>query len=492
MRRAVLALAIALAAVAPVPSASARAAHPPIVMLVWDEFSWSSLLNATGGIDATRYPNIAKLARGATVFPRYTAPGDETGPVMSSLLAGAPFSERANPVYRSQPRNLFTRLHPTYRMVVNEEVTGFCPASICPGNRIPTTRQQILTRVAHARTSRIDAWLRRIGPTNRPTLFFKHALLPHGPAAYLPSGQRYNPNPSEPIRGLNTPGSFGDPWFVRQSWQRYLFQVELVDRCIGRLVAKLRATHLYDKSLIIMTADNGEAFGFVGSDPHRTDAQTAADVAATPLIMKLPGQRKGTLVRHHVRTIDVLPTILRLAGLSTRGLSGRPGLRARGGIPSGIDVADDNGRNHHFSPGAFTTALRAILRRKAQAFSRGLYDIGPSPELVGKRVAALKVTRAAGLRATFTYRDLLRKVNPTGPLVPVDVIAKLTGRRLGRGVPFAVSVNGTVAATGWTSLIKGSPTVWATAFVRTPALRRGANTVQILLIGKTGALQRVP
>ena len=444
-----------------------------------------------GGIDAAHFPNIAKLANGATVFPRYTAPGDETGPVMTTLMAGRPFSERSNPIYRNEPSNLFTRLAPTYRMVVNEEVTGFCPARICPGNKIPVTRQQILTRVAHARTNRIDAWLKRLHSVNRPTLFFKHALLPHGPAAYLPSGQRYNPNPSEPIRGLNTPGSFGDPWFVRQSWQRYLFQVELVDRYVGRLVAKLKATHLYDKSLIVMTADNGEAFGYVGSDPHRTDARTAADVAATPLIMKLPGQRKGTLVRHHVRAIDVLPTILRLAGLPARGLTGRPGLRAHGGIPQAVQVADDTGRVRTFSPAAFTAALRSIVKRKAQAFAHGFYAIGPAQDLLGKKLAALKVARAAGMHATFTYADQLRNVNPRGAFVPADVIAKLSGRKLGRGAAFAVAVNGTIAATGRTALIKGSPTVWATALLPPGALRKGANTVQIVLIGKRGALQRV-
>ena len=58
------------------------------------------------------------------MFPRYTAPGDETAAVMTTLLAGAPFDERSNPGYGSEPDNLFTRLAPAYRMVVSEEVTG--------------------------------------------------------------------------------------------------------------------------------------------------------------------------------------------------------------------------------------------------------------------------------------------------------------------------------------------------------------------------------
>ena len=36
------------------------------------------------------------------------------------------------------------------------------------------------------------------------------------------------------------------------------------------------------------------------------------DLAPVPLLVKLPGQRRGEIVDRHVETIDVLPTILEL------------------------------------------------------------------------------------------------------------------------------------------------------------------------------------
>ena len=39
------------------------------------------------------------------------------------------------------------------------------------------------------------------------------------------------------------------------------------------------------------------------------------DLAPVPLIVKLPGARGGRVVDRHVETIDVLPTLLELAGV---------------------------------------------------------------------------------------------------------------------------------------------------------------------------------
>jgi Sulfatase len=475
----------------PVP-AVARARHPPIVMLVWDEFSWTALLDSHGRIDARRFPNIAALARRADVFPRYTAPGDETAAVMTSLLAGAHYDLGASPGYGSHPSNLFTRLHAAYRLRVSEEVTGFCPHPICPGDFPPGSTQGALSRIAHGRTQRFAYWLHRIVHTQRPTLFFKHALLPHGPAVYLPSGQRYNGAAYEPIPGLNGPLSFGDPWFARQALQRYILQVELADRLVGKLVARLHRTRMFDRSVVVMTADNGEGFGHRFSDPHRIDGRTAAAIAGTPLIIKEAGQRRQRVITHHVRTIDVEPTILRLAGLGAGGLPGRPAIRRHAGIPSGITLVDDFGRRRHFSARGYSAALRGVVRRQAAVFGHGIYGIGPAHHLVGRRLAKLRLTRAHRLRTYLRHPGALHAVRRTGFLLPVFVIARLVGRPVARGVAFAVAVNGRIAATGRTARIAGSRRTWAAAIVPPSSLRAGVNHVAIVLIGRHGKLEKVP
>ena len=55
-----------------VSAAGARGSETPVVMLVFDELAGASLLDSRGRIDAARYPNFARLARGSTWYPNAT------------------------------------------------------------------------------------------------------------------------------------------------------------------------------------------------------------------------------------------------------------------------------------------------------------------------------------------------------------------------------------------------------------------------------------
>ena len=142
-----------------------------------------------------------------------------------------------------------------------------------------------------------DAWLAAIGPAEsqrrsqfqdflrslRPpeagqrVLYVEHALLPHGPAAFLPSGRQYG--------SVMTVAGIEDTWkrwrssplFVDQALQRHLLQVGYVDRLVGTLVRRLKQAGLYDRALVVVTADHGISFepgapavGYQGESPgHR-------------------------------------------------------------------------------------------------------------------------------------------------------------------------------------------------------------------------------
>ena len=72
-----------------------------------------------------------------------------------------------------------------------------------------------------------------------------HVLLPHHPWRYLPSGRTYGES-EPPIPGLRDNVWNGDGEAVDQGWQRHLLQVGYVDRELGVLMTKLRATGLYE------------------------------------------------------------------------------------------------------------------------------------------------------------------------------------------------------------------------------------------------------
>lgn len=113
---------------------------------------------------------------------------------------------------------------------------------------------------------------------------------------------------------------------LSESRARYRHEVEAVDAAIGKLVAELKRRGVYDNTLIVLTADHGEALGEHDTLGHGT---TLYDEALhIPLVLKLPKEckletalfkRTGMLAR----LIDIAPTILNILELSPlRGATG--------------------------------------------------------------------------------------------------------------------------------------------------------------------------
>src|SRR4029453_6379279 len=150
-------------------------------------------------------------------------------------------------------------------------------------------------------------------PHGRPALWYMHFMLPHSPWSYLPSGKRYS------IR--QAPGWGSDEvWTdnqaaVDQYWQRPLLQLGSAARVLGKLVARLRASGLYDRALVIVTADHG--ISFRADQKRRPLSQShLQDIAWVPLLVKLPHQRRGQVERAPARTIDIMPTIAAATGVT--------------------------------------------------------------------------------------------------------------------------------------------------------------------------------
>ena len=90
--------------------------------------------------------------------------------------------------------------------------------------------------------------------------------------------------------------------------------IRYTDEKIGEFLSYLQDSGLYDQSLIIITSDHGEEFKEHGRLGHqqlyyRPNLQV-------PLILRIPNYRKkGIRVNGLVQSIDLLPTILEIAGL---------------------------------------------------------------------------------------------------------------------------------------------------------------------------------
>ncbi len=91
-------------------------------------------------------------------------------------------------------------------------------------------------------------------------------------------------------------------------------EVREVDDQVSRLFADLRKRGLYDRSMIVLTADHGDGFMEHGFISHSTTPYE--ELVRVPLIVKLPGQKwAGRRVARQVRLIDLFPTVLDLVGV---------------------------------------------------------------------------------------------------------------------------------------------------------------------------------
>ena len=268
----------------------------------------------------------------------------------------------------SQPQNLFTLFAPTHRLEAFESVTGLCPRDRCGRRTVNdgaglsgllddagttflrrispsdarvdvttqfvegtrhvrakdfsalTSRQQVLARAITNRPARFDGFLRSFHRNEQPTLHFLHLLLPHVPLRFLPSGLEY-PAPSPEI------GRQGDDWTDGEyatalAHQRALVQTMYVDRLVGQLTARLRATGLLDRSVVALTADHGIAYepGQPSRALNDDDLPPALypQLLWAPLVVKAAGQTAGAVSDANVMSIDVLPTLASLADVPTR------------------------------------------------------------------------------------------------------------------------------------------------------------------------------
>ena len=106
----------------------------------------------------------------------------------------------------------------------------------------------------------------------------------------------------------------GNQAAVDQHWQRHLLQLGYANTVLARIVARLRATGLYDRALLVVTADHGVSFR-AGQKRRPLSPANLQDIAYVPLFVKLPHQTRGRVVLQPSRNTDILPTIAAALGV---------------------------------------------------------------------------------------------------------------------------------------------------------------------------------
>lgn len=510
-------------------------ARTPVVLIMLDEVNTGSLMDGQQQIDARRFPSFAALARSSMWFRDATTVYWLSEGAVPAILTGNQPSPDRVPIASQYPRSLFTLLGKTYRMHVIETVTDLCPASLCkstPGNQVhavPTASSTLASDagivylhlllpepyVGHVPPIS-DAWgnfgqgeedadadaqpiaghelepcARNVcrfadGFTNdpKPTLHVLDVQLPHVPYVYLPSGRRYAID-ARLLRGIDE-GHWLETWPMLQGYQRYLLQLGYTDAALGLLLRRLREAGLYDRALVIVTADHGVSFRL--DDQRRLPTSTNLDeIAFVPLFVKLPAQRRGRTVDGFARSIDILPTIARVLGIPLPWrVDGRPLV--------GRKLPSDGTVTVHKSVSAASSARLSTLRaRRARAlrehvatFGTGpfgrVYRVGPHTELLGKNVEDFPVRAASGVKVRVDGRPLLDAVDRSSAFLPTFLEGRLIGGS-GRSA-LAIGVNGRIAAVTY-SFREGNKRRFS-ALMPEETLREGRNTIEVFVVRGSG------
>jgi sulfatase-like protein len=512
----------------------------PVVLIVFDELPTISLMDAREQIDAGSYPNFGRLAATSTWYRNATTVADGTFVAVPAILAGQSPAPRL-PTSRQYPRSVFTLLAGSYDVHALEPITHVCPSQICArppaepaaarlrlmasdlgiveghlllpadlaGRLPPIDRdyedfgaeergvQASLAAGGAVRPSQgeppiagTDVFAERLRDAERfvqsmrpqrarPPLYMGHFEVPHVPWRLLPSGHQY------PVEGPSLPGLTDQTWtrnryLVDQAMGRHMLQLGYADRLLGRLIQRLQDVGLWDRALVVVTADHGVGLRPGGSRRPVTTADFPG-IAGVPLFVKLPQQRGASVDDGPARTIDILPTITSVVGAPGYVGDGVPLTTTR---PTGAPSVRSGRRARLIGIGgldAFVRARDAELARQRRIFPRGLasvFDAGPDRALLGRRLDALPF-RSSTARAHIDGAAAFASVARRSGVLPVYVTGQLT-RGARNAQALAVAVNGRVRAVGRSYASGGKQRF--SMLIPPSSLRPGRNTITVVAV----------
>lgn len=478
-------------------------ARNDVVLMIFDELPLSSLLDEAGEVDATMFPNFARLAHTSTWFQNVISVHTETAQAVPAILSGGyPNFSRA-PVQATYPQNLFTVFGGNYDVFGFEQLTDLCGATLCPdsspddarlflddttvvfkhlvypqrwADNLPAIdrtwssfgsgdsadpRTSILgaDQIVEGggiskfgnRTKHFDEFVDAIEPGTTPSLYFVHTAMPHQPWEYDPAGQLYS-------GAGDIPGLRGLFWLdnsesqVQAGYQRHLMQLEYADELLGEALDKLEETGRFDDALIAVTADHGAGFESGQGFREFSDGNHAA-LYHVPVFIKEPGQTQGAINDSFGQTIDIVPTIADMVDLPWPATDGQsmlsdtidPGTRTvytRESEPRPVSELD-------LDYMADVTRQRSWFQDLDQPL--GLYAIGTAKELIGAPVS--DISTGSSIDIDVLGIDNIRHPDFASGYAPVSFRGSVPGAA--EGTPILVAVNGTIVATGQTRTIGG-------------------------------------
>jgi hypothetical protein len=469
----------------------------PVVMVILDELPEGTLMTRRGGIDASRFPAFAELARGSTWYRGAVTVAAFTPRAIPAILTGTLPSEDELPIASDQPHSIFTLLGGSYRMHVMENATQVCPVQLCGGREgsglgslfsdlrvvsehlllpdglrthlpaidttfgdfadeagtpaprrfAPGDPDQLAAAFADQagdETTRVAEFVAGIGEGDR-VLHLIHVEKPHYPWNHFQSGRKYS-NLSSEFKDVlaGDTGWMGPRALTDLALQRHMLETGFTDLLLGEVIDRLRQTGVWDRALVVVLADHGGAVIPYERRRNPTPANFG-QVGPVPLFVKAPGQLRPRVVDGAVCTTDVLPEVARVLKIDY------PWRRH----PCPRDQVNVANSPHGKTSVSFARAERlraAYVGRIERLFGTGtgwgpVLRFRPHPELIGRRVASLRTSDSDVSAASVDEEHRFRDVDPRAAVLLASLLrGTISGGESGEAL--AATVNGRIAAVG--------------------------------------------
>lgn len=515
-----------------------------VVMVVFDELPLFSLLNKQRLINEHRYPNFARLAATSTWYRNASAMGGTTLNALPAILTGQyPPEEIKMPNHLAHPQNLFTLMGNSHVINAAQGFGTLCPPNLCektderalaerirllledsvyvyahivvprsyaqalpavnqgwqgfgggrdnsPGKlRSRGKKRHFPKNVGHGDrhppeyTEPLTKFIDSIKDPRTPQLDYLHVVLPHVPFKFLPSGKRYNGEDFKSIDGL-TVHKWTSRWPAIQGLQRALLQLAYVDLELGKLLTKLESSGVFDKALVIITADHGASYHPYGGRRLLT-RKNYMDILPVPLFIKMPGQRTGAIDDSNVETVDIVPTIADALNIQlTYEVDGSSLLDKNRPIRQGKKARPIGGRTLETYPTNIELTGVDTTIDMFGVYPEDIYRHGPDPKLIDRSVRGFKQVENSSFRLDLRLGENIEALNPEDAVIPARVFGIFhvsEGLKIDEAMPLAVAVNGTIAATVWSYRETGK-TLFS-AMLPEQAFAAGKNEITIYAIG---------
>jgi hypothetical protein len=302
----------------------------------------------------------------------------------------------------------------------------------------------------------------------------------------LASGHKYLPSDGRPSPAAlldEGEGWIGEEPLILTAYHRYLQQIGFIDRFLGELRHSLKTAHLYDNALIILTADHGVSFRR-GSSRRLINSENTLDILKVPMIVKVPGQRKGRVSERLVSGVDVLPTIMDVLEVKTSWKTDGFSLVNEKEPPRTKIEVHNGGVFNAAALQDFSRLEWQIENFQDHSSLNQVGPMGPFPSLIGQAISNLPRDQSTDLRVVHPDRSHFENVDPASGFLPALIWAYILNAK-NQNLLIAVALNGKIWATTKTVEWMGEDNYFSVLLPPT-AFKRGRNALGVYLIDPTG------